>query len=284
MTQSKPNQYQRPRMRLRNHQIRECYYTRQDIATKYIHSLLQSQCIPTEPIFLEPAAGSGAFVKPLLERDCTVKAIDTHPTSSGIDALDFLTQPVLHLIPTKDNLVVVGNPPFGRCASLAVKFFNHAATQAQLIAFIVPRSFRKMSIQDRLHMHFHLLLDEDVPPHAFLLDGNSHNVPCAWQIWQRQAIPRKKSVAPDISHLMEFTTRNQACTAIRRVGGRAGQVLKGLDHSPTSTYFVRILKHEILDILKSLDWTHERAKTAGVRSVSKKEIAYKLTEALTSKA
>ena len=57
----------------------------------------------------------------------------------------------------------LGNPPFGKNCSLAIKFFNKAAEFADLIAFIIPRTFKRISIQNKLNLNFSfiLFLDSD---------------------------------------------------------------------------------------------------------------------------
>lgn len=67
-------------------------------------------------------------------------ACDIDPQGDGIVKLDFFD----FELPYDDRVVVVGNPPFGRNSSLAIRFFNKAACGAEIIAFIVPRSFKKV--------------------------------------------------------------------------------------------------------------------------------------------
>ncbi len=111
-------------------------------------------------LFIEPSAGLGAFLKHMpaskigIELDCKIP---------GLLAADFLTVSV-HCTPP---IIVVGNPPFGKNSSMAVDFFNHAARMADVIAFVLPLTFRKASIQNRLHEKFHLVDEVDVPALAF---------------------------------------------------------------------------------------------------------------------
>ena len=97
---------------------------------------------------LEPSAGTGVFLD-LLPSEKRV-GIDLDPKHDEIVEQDFF------LYKGTENLVI-GNPPFGRVSSLAIKFFNHAATFADTIAFIIPRTFRRVSVQNKLNLHFHLV-------------------------------------------------------------------------------------------------------------------------------
>lgn len=175
------------------------------------------------------------------------------------------------------QIAVVGNPPFGFASSLAVKFFNIAAgcPQVSTIAFILPRTFRKQSIQDKLDAWFSLVHDCDIPPNSFLLDGKPYDVPCCWQVWARQSSERTVPGTPDVSRLIQYVrSQDDADLCIRRVGGRAGQILPGGEkYSPTSTLFVKLVHPDAERMLRAADLTRTRDSTAGVRSVSKREIA-----------
>ncbi len=252
------------------------FYTNDALADDLVRLVLKRK-LPDNALFVEPAAGTGAFVRPLREMGRTVLAVDIDPQSNGIRRGDFLAS---DFIPIAPLVVVIGNPPFGFASSLAIRFFNKAAEKAKIIAFIVPRTFRKQSVRDKLNLSFHLRHDQDIPKNAFIKDGQPHDVPCAFQIWVRQPTKRKRTEMPDISHLIHFTTPDKAHFALRRVGGRAGQILPGTHHTPSTTYFIRGVRPGIRKVLERIDWSDIREQTAGVRSISKLEIAEKLLAAV----
>ena len=229
--------------------------------------------------FLEPSAGAGAFLHfmPIDRR----QGMDLAPKTWEVRYGDFL-EARSEVFRLRRPWVVAGNPPFGFAAGQAVRFFNKAAEFADVIAFIVPRSFRKPSVQDRLSRLFWLKHDEDVADFAFLLEGDPHDVPCAWQIWQRH--PRFKqrplSGRVDVGDWIRYVKHQMyADFCVRRVGGRAGQVLPGgEEYSPSSTYFIRDLCGWAQDVLEEADFSRVRENTAGVRSVSKQEIGEALVK------
>ena len=135
-------------------------------------------------LVIEPSAGNGSF----LTRIPTQNRIgfDIAPEHADVQKQDYLD----YTPPTgKQKIFVVGNPPFGRVSSLAVRFFNHSAKWASAIAFIVPRTFRRISLQNRLDTRFHLLHDNDIPstPCSF---SPHMNVKCCFQIWEARETPR----------------------------------------------------------------------------------------------
>jgi len=81
--------------------------------------------------------------------------------------------------------LVIGNPPFGRVSSLAIKFFNYSATWANVIAFIIPRTFRKISVQNKLDNMFHLVYDEEISNNPCCFSPQMM-VKCCFQIWEKK--------------------------------------------------------------------------------------------------
>ncbi len=104
----------------------------------------------------------------------------------------------------KENIVVVGNPPFGHRAKMAVAFFNKAAMLADTIAFILPVIFRKYLVHKQLNSHFQWLKSYALHPDSFYIqEKNSYRVNTEFQIWTRlpSKIKNKRLfTAPPISH------------------------------------------------------------------------------------
>jgi hypothetical protein len=120
---------------------------------------------------------------------------------------------------------------------LAIKFFNHSAQWAKVIAFIIPRTFRRPSVQNKLNNSFHLIYDEDVPtkPCCFY---PPMMVKCCFQIWQKKDIKRPFIDLPtkhDDWKFLSFgpidqsgqpTPPTNADFAIRAYGGKIGFIQK----------------------------------------------------------
>ena len=151
---------------------RDAYFTKPDTALDCVKTL--DYLIGTNYTYLEPSAGSGAFVRPLLSRNVT--ACDICPEADFIQTQDFLTSEL-------QADVVLGNPPFGTRAKLAIDFINKAATFAKYIAFILPVQFRKYGTQKLLDPSLSLIFDQTLPADSFLLDGKDYSVRCCFQVW-----------------------------------------------------------------------------------------------------
>lgn len=151
---------------------RDAYFTKPDIAVQCIKTL--DNLIGVDHTYLEPSAGDGSFVRPLLDR--SVLAVDIFPQADFIQKQDFLLSEL-------NADVVIGNPPFGKRAKLAVDFINRAASFASYIAFILPVQFRKFGTQKLLHPSLSLIHDELLPADSFLFEGKSYSVRCCFQVW-----------------------------------------------------------------------------------------------------
>jgi hypothetical protein len=218
--------------------------------------------------WIEPSAGAGAFL------DCLpgdTIALDIAPRRTGITRADFLDwRPK-----GAGNCVVVGNPPFGKNASLAVRFFNHAASFAAMIAFIVPRTFQKHSLMNRLDPRMHLRVEHNLPAEAFTLAGEPYHVPTVFQIWEA-ATAHRAPVTRSLTHPdFAYVTADQADFAFQRVGARAGMVSReGLLKSPQSHYFIKAQgdADALFARLTAIDWSGIKQRTAGNPSIGKAEL------------
>tara|TARA_R110002060_G_scaffold74110_1_gene83206 strand:- start:1955 stop:2971 length:1017 start_codon:yes stop_codon:yes gene_type:complete len=138
---------------------------------------------------IEPSAGNGAFYS-LLPSD-TRLGLDLEPAHPHIRKCDFFD---FSLESEKfDNVLTIGNPPFGKNSSLAKRFFNHAAVFSNTIAFILPRTFKKKEFQNGLDLNFHLVREFLLPVNSFYTPaGDDYKVPCVFQVWNRRDEKREE--------------------------------------------------------------------------------------------
>lgn len=233
---------------------------------KTVELLIKEIDLDDYDLIIEPSAGNGSFL-PYLPKKKTV-ALDIEPEHKDIIKKDFFTY-----FPDKKykNILVIGNPPFGKNSSLAVKFFNHSAKFANTILMILPKTFKKVSIQNRLDLDFHLEKDIEINEH-YLVGEKEQYVPTVGQLWIRKEEKREKVQIQTISKYFEFVDKKDAELSIRRVGYYAGTCFYELDKSASSHYFIKsnIDKDKLFEIINGIDWEHDN--TAGTRSISKHEL------------
>lgn len=258
------------------------FYTAPAIAQALYKTLLKNLGRKAKGLtFVEPSAGAGAFFE---QFPAGSVGLDLDPHCPGVEQADFF-----EWAPEDPDapMAFVGNPPFGRCASLAVKFFNRAASfpGTSVIAFVVPRSFEKASIQRRLGRTFRLVHQEVLPSDSFVFNGTPYDVPCTWMVWERSAVHASEPVPVVRTHpdfvLLSDVERLSADFAVQRVGSAAGAVKDMFGRVPTgSHYFVRAtdrfekkLVRERFERLESNGaWEVVKHRTAGNPSIAQDEL------------
>lgn len=257
------------------------FYTDPPVA-RMCHSLLL-EALATEGLevgelaWLEPAVGEGAFFHNMPMRRLGLD-VDPRIVGPGIRQLDFFQfDPRQHWEASHGRLIVcAGNPPFGRAGALAAGFFNHAARFAHVIAFIVPCSFRKPSVQQRLERSFHPVLDYSLPEKSFVHEGRPYDVPCCFQVWIKRSGIERRRIDAALSHPdFDFVPRDQASVAVRRVGRLAGKYfLQFSQYADESHYFIRptIDMPRFLSTLDKIDWRSLTAAQGIIPSIGKRAL------------
>lgn len=259
------------------------FYTVPSVVEKSLTTLTSHYPWENWRLVIEPSAGNGSFLHKIPTANKI--GLDISPEHNDIIQQDFLTY-----FPPRGHgkILVVGNPPFGRVSSLAIKFFNHAAKWADVIAFIVPRTFRRVSVQNKLNRNFHLIKDEEIPikPCAF------HPImmaKCCFQIWEKKKIKRCVIEFPGSCQDWEFlpfgpkdvkgqpTPPKGAHFAIRAYGAKCGEIVETeLEQlRPKSWHWIKsnIDKDILIRHFKSLDYSIS-LDTARQNSIGKGELVY----------
>lgn len=250
--------------------ILDRFYTPAETVQKCLSILDLSQydCI------IEPSAGTGAFIEQL-PKDVRLYAYDISSESTSIERADWFKVDK-NIYSNFSNILVVGNPPFGQQNTLAINFFNESAKFANTIAFILPRSFKKDSVQNRLDLSFELIQEIDLESCEFYLkDKVKIKVPCVFQVWTKSSKLRKKVSLKATSNLFDFTDKEHADFRIQRVGGNAGKASFDLSRSPSSNYFIKnksqLSNKEFVDFINQLIFPTIEF-TTGPKSLSRGEM------------
>lgn len=238
--------------------------------------------VPYGASFLEPAGGTGEFIEGLLRRGVSktkIESFDIEPKHFLVEHTeDFLEENMEY----DSTRVVVSNPPFGRANSLAIKFFNRCALFSDTIGFLVPRAWRKWSVQDRLDLNFYLLEDIDMPSIAFYDQvGNPHEggkLQTVFQVWSRQFPSREKTYVPDRKYI-EKTTPEKADISLTIFGRGCGTVKRSFPREPNTTQmFLKVANDNVIDALEAVDFSRFFNNVSYTEALSIKEIMYLLNE------
>lgn len=258
---------------LRNTQDK--FYTAPSISKLCLDYYKQHVNINDEDLCIEPSAGNGSFIFPILDNFKNYKFYDIEPKNDTIETLDFLEFNSETLIENNyKNIHIIGNPPFGRQSSMALKFLKKCATFCNYIGFILPKSFKKDSMKNKIPNNFHNIFEVDLPENSFLVEENIHDVPCIFQIWEKRTYNREKQVKLKPKNYKFVKQNEDHHIAFRRVGVYAGNIYKETeDKSFQSHYFIKFDKFsdELFNKLKKINYNSSE-HTTGPKSIGKQEL------------
>ena len=162
------------------------FYTRPEVAiacSEELHSLMRADFADIgRYVFIDPGSGEGVFYD-LMPAGHRI-GIDILPSRPDFIAHDYLTWSPAG----GKHYAVLGNPPFGYRAWLALAFVNHSATFADYMGLILPMAFQsdgKGSPKHRVR-GAELVQSKPLPQDAFVdQHGNSVKINALWQLWRR---------------------------------------------------------------------------------------------------
>lgn len=262
---------------------KEQFYTPSEVALEIMWDVLLFVSDVENKTFLEPAGGTGAFIEPALSMGfAKIISYDIEPHHELVTRGDFLTQDI-----AENNCVTVSNVPFGRNNSLSIPFFNKSANHSDLIVFIVPRSWRKWSVQNRLDQRFHLVKDDDLSIDYVDVNGGliteKNNLRTCVQFWKKSDKLRELIYVEDMG-IIERCSFQDADASLTLFGYGCGTVKTDFPRKPNTTQMFLKLKHpRALEALSSVDFSKFFMNTAYTEALSIQEINYLLNEYLFGK-
>lgn len=260
------------------------YYTKTNVVELCLNLVKKYIQIDSNDLIIEPGAGNGAFIKGIKSLTNNFKFYDLEPDNDEIIKQDYLLYDHDNIGIGNNKIHIIGNPPFGRQSSLAIKFIKKSCKFCDSISFILPKSFKKDSLRKSFSLNFHLIFEIDLPDKSFLVDGLEHNVPCVFQIWQKQAINRVLNEKLEPLNFRFVDKSGKPDISFRRVGVNAGTI--AIDNMDTksiqSHYFIKFTNgksiSENLDRLSIISYDFNN--TVGPKSISKQELIFKFNPLL----
>ena len=252
---------------------KEQYYTPMEVARKCLEIVDE---IKVGGIYLEPAGGTGSFLKVLGGREWV--SYDIEPKYEGVQWTDdFLKEDISYL----RDVISISNPPFGRANKLSVPFFNKCAEVSEVIGFLVPKSWRKWSVMNRLDRRFHLVVDVELEcdfDYESPRKKSSGKLATVFQVWERREYDRELYTAEDRGYITK-TSYEDADVSLTIFGRGCGKVRKVFPRKANTTQmFLKCNEEWVLDALYSIDFSRFYNNVAFVEALSIKEIMYLLNE------
>ena len=263
------------------------FYTKKEVAMYCINLFKEYVAPNNDDIIIEPSAGNGAFIDAIKSLKCDYEFYDLEPEHEEIVKQDYLLYNTNNNNNNNNNntqkIHIVGNPPFGRQSSLAIKFIKKSCHFCTSISFILPKSFKKDSLKKTFPLNFHMLFETDLPENSFLVNAKEHDVPCIFQIWIKKTYNREVSAKLEPHNFVFVEKTNNPSISIRRVGVNAGTIdVNSANKSVQSHYFIRFTNTNSLekniDLLKSI--VYDSNNTVGPKSIGKQELIKEFNKVL----
>ena len=267
------------------------FYTKPNIAKLCTDALKKHIKINAADLIIEPSAGNGAFISELKMITCEHRFYDIEPENEEIIKQDFLEFDYSEDKKNYSKIHVIGNPPFGRQSSVAIRFIKKSCEFCDDCSFILPKSFKKNSLKRAFPPNFHLVYETDLPSNSFLVDGVEHDVPCIFQIWEKKETNRDqdeklepinfrfvKKIGNDWVDVWGRKGGNDSSSpdaSFRRIGVNAGKLDTNIEgKSKESHYFIKFTNGksvaENIEQLSAIEYTFNN--TVGQKSISKQEL------------
>jgi len=259
------------------------FYTKPEIATHCLQYLKDHIQIGENDIIIEPSAGNGSFISGIKSLTSQFKFYDIAPEHPEIIQQDYLTGNYGGLDAEFDNIHVVGNPPFGRQSSLAIQFIKKSCNFCNSVSFILPKSFKKESLQKSFPLHFHLVFEQDISHNSFLVENVEHDVPCVFQIWVKKPHMRDAAIKLSPNNFVFVDKTAEPDISFRRVGVNAGKIDKKIEEkSIQSHYFIKFTNGKCIEenMEKISKIQYDFNNTVGPKSISKQELICKFNPLL----
>jgi len=251
------------------------YYTK-NAAVELCISLVKKYIqINVNDVIIEPSAGNGSFISAIKSLTSNFAFYDLEPENEEIAKQDYLLFNHANFKGKFENIHIIGNPPFGRQSSLAIKFIKKSCEFCNSVSFILPKSFKKDSLKKTFPLNFHLIFETDLPDKSFLVDGVEYNVPCIFQIWEKKMHDRDIIEKLEPQHFKFVKKDEMPDISFIRVGGKAGSIDKNTeDKGLQAHYFIKFTNNNCIDdnIQKLSTIKYDFNNTVGPKSISKQEL------------
>lgn len=256
------------------------YYTSLETVEKCIKIFSNNININNNDLCIEPSAGNGAFINLIKKIFKNYLFYDILPEHNSIIQQDYLLLNLNNIIDLKlekniNKIHVIGNPPFGRQSSLAIKFIKKSCEYCDTLSFILPKSFNKESLKKHFPLNFHLVESIDLLSNSFYYNEKYYNIPCIFQIWIKKDNQRN-IIENEQPFKYQFVKKEKKHDiSFRRVGVNAGEISQNTENkSIQSHYFIKFDNELTEDKYNQLSNIIFNCKndTCGPKSISKQEL------------
>lgn len=243
--------------------LNDKYYTKPDVAKFCISKINLNKYDK----IIEPSAGNGSFSKLIPNVD----AYDLFPEDPSIKKQDFLKLKA----PICNNLLVIGNPPFGERNKLSKEFIKKSIEiGAETIAFILPDVFNKF-VNQKIFSNDWKLVSKFKLDDNFLTENGEYYVPTTFYVWTKgdskiNLREVKEENSKDFSFLKKKDKNADFC-----FNGNNGKIKEPRDvKNYKAEHYIKsnIDKKTLIQRFKSMNLDFNSSVNGGISWVGKQEI------------
>lgn len=243
------------------------YYTKKSIVKLCLKKL--SEIERDFDFVIEPSAGNGAFYNEISHFNKI--GIDIFPQHNDIIQSNWFEYKVN---PKYQDVLVVGNPPYGQYHKLSAAFITHAMSfdSVKTIAFVLPNVYRKHTRQRILPREWRIVSITELGRNGFILEGKEYHVPTSFFVFDKSqgSDLRVDPYLYNNTSDFEFSTKNDFDIFV------FGASPKRVITNPTKDnrgYYLKsnIPIFELIKKIKDIDWTGYSCANGGVYWLTKYE-------------
>ena len=153
----------------------------------YTNNKVVSEClkhldITSYDFVIEPSAGSGAFYHSIHHKNKV--GLDIKPEHKEIIKQDWFSYVVSE---DYKNVLVVGNPPFGKFHKLSSAFLERAFSFGNIktVGFILPDVYQKYTRQRIIPDHWRIKSIVNIGENAFMFENEVRHIPCSFFVFDQ---------------------------------------------------------------------------------------------------
>ncbi len=242
------------------------YYTSDSVVCKCLRHLDMA----SYDLVIEPSAGDGAFYRSINHKNKI--GLDIVPEHKEIIKQDWFRYDVSS---EYSNVLVVGNPPFGKFNKLSSAFIERAFSfeSVRTVGFILPNVYKKYTRQRIIPNNWRIKSIVDIGDNAFIFENEIRHIPCSFFIFDKSRGRDLRDNPDRYKDKVDFTFGSKEYFDLFLFGAAPKRIITNPEpnnrgHFIKSKIAVDKLKQRFLDI----DWRGLSSASGGVYWLTQGEI------------
>ena len=243
------------------------YYTSEAV----VNECLKQVDLTKYDLIIEPSAGAGAFYNKIKHHNKV--GLDIYPEGERIIKANWLEYKVSDRY---KNVLVLGNPPFGKMNALSSDFIKHAMSfsNVKTIAFILPNVYRKHTRQRIIPNDWRIKNIVDIGKNAFVFNEEIKHVPCSFFVFDKSKGYDLKINPNEYKDKVDFVFGNTRKFDVFMFGAAPQRIITNPKPNNRGHFLIsKIPVRELVEKLKNINWQGNSCANGGVYWLTQAEVA-----------